>query len=61
MVSVEKKGTLDEEIYNNPRLKDALDRGIDSVESGRVISKDEAIRMLGQRIEMMKRGNRVVV
>lgn len=43
--------SLDDEIMSNPELREALDKGIDDLEAGRLYSRDEARRMIRQQTE----------
>ena len=43
--------TLDELILNNPRIRTALDRGIDDLEAGRTYPRDEANKLIEKKYE----------
>ena len=45
------KQTVDELILNNPRIRSALDRGIDDMEAGRVFSREESKALIEKKTE----------
>ncbi len=48
---MQEKQTVDNLILNNPRIRAALDRGIDDLEAGRVVSRDDANDIIEKRME----------
>ncbi len=48
---MQEKQSVDDLILNNPRIRAALDRGIDDLEAGRVVSRDEAKDIIEKRME----------